>query len=316
MRKVLIINRGVFSPNKILSENYEISSISFFKKIPFLLKPIRILHTRFNLPGTKIWEKNKIDDHIKGYNLIVLHDSANVNQLQRFINLIDKYAESGTKCFFYYWNSINSLLNLQFSSKWEIISFDYKDSLRFNIRYVGGYYIPEIKIAEQNAENTNDVFFIGIDKGRFSRLIQLEKNLNKAGLKTSFVYVSKIKSLVFNKYSKPLPYSEVVKLIQRTKSILDISKSNQFGLTLRVYESIFYQKKLITYNSSIREYDFYNPKNMLILNGDADTCIISDFLSNTEEIKYENLYKERYSLNAWIQRVETGNSLSDVVIGK
>ena len=53
--------------------------------------------------------------------------------------------------------------------------------------------------------------------------------------------------------------------IKQSRAILDIVQSGQSGITLRPMEAMFYNKKLITNNIYIKEYDFYNPRNIFIL---------------------------------------------------
>lgn len=312
MKRVLTINRGIFSPVTNKNDKYEVKSVFLFKEIPFILKPIRSLHIRFKLPGIKIWDVRNIEKFLNGYDIIILHDSSGIKKLQRYIKIIEKTTPANTKLFFYFWNLVdNRLSELSFSSRWEIISFDYCDSLRYKIRYVGGYYIPE-KTSEGDAQIINDVFFIGINKGRFSRLVNLERRLIDNNIKPLFLYIDNIRSVFNPKYSKALPYSDVVGLVKKSKSILDITKQNQFGLTLRVYEAIFYNKKLITYNSFIKDYDFYNPNNILVLDSnEEDINIIHDFLSYP--VNYESEYLDRYSLFSWIERLDTNKLIDDVI---
>ena len=76
--------------------------------------------------------------------------------------------------------------------------------------------------------------------------------------------------------------------------------------------SIFYSKKLITYNSFIKDYDFYNPNNILVLDSnEEDINIIHDFLSYP--VNYESEYLDRYSLFSWIERLDTNKLIDDVI---
>lgn len=249
MKKVLIINRGIFPNKKELIDNYEVDSISLYRNIPSILRLFRVIHFKLKLPFLKIWEIKNIDKILMNYDIIILHDSSSYFHLQRFINLIEKYADNNAKLIFYYWNNVRDDINpLKFSDRWDKVSFDFNDSQKFNLRYVGGYYIPQ-KTDRKN-EISSDVFFIGINKGRFPTLISLENELRNAGLKPLFILVSKIKSFFSSRYSQPYSYLDVVKFIHGTKCILDITKTKQIGLTLRTYEAIYYNKKLITFNKT------------------------------------------------------------------
>jgi len=57
---------------------------------------------------------------------------------------------------------------------------------------------------------------------------------------------------------------------------LDLVQGNQTGLSFRVFEAMALQKKLITDNKAIRNYPFYNPNNILILDS-KEIILNSDF---------------------------------------
>lgn len=77
--------------------------------------------------------------------------------------------------------------------------------------------------------------------------------------------------------------------------------SGQSGLTLRVMESIFYKKKIITNNKEIIRYDISNPESVFILGVDSD-----DQLKNFLETPYkehDNSVTEQYNLYNWTKRL-------------
>ena len=65
------------------------------------------------------------------------------------------------------------------------------------------------------------------------------------------------------------------------------------------FESIFYDKKLITNNKSLKDYDFYHPNNIFILDNNYDK--IKEFLAKPF-IKIDNEIKEKYDYKNWICR--------------
>lgn len=107
------------------------------------------------------------------------------------------------------------------------------------------------------------------------------------------------KNLIFSK--KRISFSEIASKIGNTEIMVDIVRKDQTGLSFRVFESLAYQKKLITTNSSIKNYNFYNPNNILII--DEDNPIIpKSFL----ETKYKPLASEiynQYTLETWTDNV-------------
>ncbi|WGU68164.1 hypothetical protein QIU19_12855 [Capnocytophaga canimorsus] len=74
------------------------------------------------------------------------------------------------------------------------------------------------------------------------------------------------------------------------------------GLSFRVFEAIKYKKKLITNNSHIKKYDFFNKNNILVIEKDSDYELIPSFL----ELPYLDLPQvvcEKYAFTNWIKYV-------------
>ena len=70
---------------------------------------------------------------------------------------------------------------------------------------------------------------------------------------------------------------------------------------MRTIEMVGMNKKLITTNQTIKDYDFYNPKNISVV--DRKNVVIDDEFLHTS---YEPLSKEmyqKYSLQCWILEV-------------
>ena len=79
-------------------------------------------------------------------------------------------------------------------------------------------------------------------------------------LKPSFWFVS------MDKFKfKGLDYNTVNENIEKSNTILDIHHPKQTGLTMRTIEMIGMNKKIITTNKDIINYDFYNPNNILVI---------------------------------------------------
>ena len=70
------------------------------------------------------------------------------------------------------------------------------------------------------------------------------------------------------------------------------------GLSLRFFESLKYEKKLITNNTSVVDYDFYNPNNIFILHKDSLEDLEKFIHSDYEKLPTEIV--ESYSFKAWL----------------
>ena len=91
----------------------------------------------------------------------------------------------------------------------------------------------------------------------------------------------------------------IKEITSQTRIIIDMELSNQSGLTMRTIETHGMRKKLITTNPNIKEYDFYNENNILVVDRN-NPVVNSDFVSNEYEILPDELYN-KYSLSNWIK---------------
>ena len=80
--------------------------------------------------------------------------------------------------------------------------------------------------------------------------------------------------------------------------MLDIQHPNQTGLTMRTIEMIGLNKKIITTNSSITEYDFYSPNNVLVIDRENVEIDLAFFETQYEKLE-DNIYYN-YSLSKWV----------------
>lgn len=65
-----------------------------------------------------------------------------------------------------------------------------------------------------------------------------------------------------------MQYEEYLKVVKRSRAVLDIVKKNNYGLTLRVLEALVAHKKLITNYMDIKKMEFYNESNIFLLEGE------------------------------------------------
>jgi hypothetical protein len=143
----------------------------------------------------------------------------------------------------------------------ELWSFDPTDCKRHQMNFNTTFYFSDIVLPESNIEF--DAVFLGANKGRKAELQELEEILNTQQLHTYF-HIVPDKHEDHNNQPRRMSYHEYLKLIAKAKAIVDVNPVEQFGLTLRPMESIFFKKKLITNDISISYQNFYKPQNISI----------------------------------------------------
>ena len=78
-------------------------------------------------------------------------------------------------------------------------------------------------------------------------------------------------------------------------------RNNQTGLSFRFFEAMALKKKIITNNPTVKDYDFYTPENILVLNEDFSNIDPAFFQSTYQELAPE-IYK-KYTIGTWVETV-------------
>lgn len=256
--------------------NYYIDRFSIIRKIckrlfPFLLP---IFYGK--------WVK-KLND----YNKIILFDTNFNNELPKLI----KAKNSKSKIYFWFWNKINSLNSSILNNKYidEFYTYETFDCEKYNIKNNTQFYNKELVTTSKNIEF--DFIFVGLSKNR-GDIIEYVINILEQNYKV-------FKKIPKNK-KEYMKYSDYLEKVSLSRCIIDIVGENVEGLTLRVMESLFFQKKLITNNKSILNYNFYNKSNIFII-GIDDIDKIDEFMSK-EFVCYNDDLVDHYEYRNWLQR--------------
>lgn len=180
-------------------------------------------------------------------------------------------------------------------------TYDEHDSNKYeiNLNRCGGYYTSFIG---KKREKKYDVMFVGKDKGRSEYIFDLKNRIEELGLKTKFLIMPSTRISKQEKYySKPIAYEEVIKLVTESKAILNVTLPEQRGATMRDYESVYNEVKLITTNKNIKNFPFYNSNNIFII-GEDDYSSLPTFINTPFESLDEGV-KKFYSLDAYVEEI-------------
>lgn len=105
---------------------------------------------------------------------------------------------------------------------------------------------------------------------------------------------------------EPLSKDVVQTTFFRSRAVLDIEHVNQRGATMRTMEALGSKRKMVTTNATLRDYDFYNPVNIQIIDRKAP-CLNHEFLQTPYQALPEEI-RQKYSMRQWIREVcDIGN---------
>lgn len=147
-------------------------------------------------------------------------------------------------------------INTQFDL---LLSYDKGDAQKYNMEY---YPTPMSYVPVNPTRNlpNSDIYFCGKGKDRYPLVHSLYNQYTKMGLKCDF-YITDIPKEAPKidgiHYNQPLSYMENLQHIANTKCILEIMQGGADGFTPRVWESIIYNKHLLTNNEQFKHSPYY-----------------------------------------------------------
>jgi hypothetical protein len=92
-------------------------------------------------------------------------------------------------------------------------------------------------------------------------------------------------------------------MVADSKCIIDLHHDSvHSGLSFRTFEALGFNKKLITTNPIIKDYDFYDDQNIFFADETTDFSNINDFL-NSDYKEIDPIIKNKYSFSNWIKYI-------------
>lgn len=161
---------------------------------------------------------------------------------------------------------------------------------------------PFLEMDKYDSAREIDIYFIGSDKGRLSKLISIKESAIAQGLNCNF-HITPNKRIVYSEEdikhlnNLNISYAENINIARRSKCLLEIVQENQSGPTMRTMEAAFLGCKLITNRKSASQDVFYHPNNVLIIE-EGGNYDFHGFMES-EYISFENEINEVHSIRNW-----------------
>ena len=242
--------------------------------------------------------------------VVILGQVFNESHINEF-----KKAFNGAEFVYYARDSVKNFNNIAniYSLFDRSCTFDMEDSKKYtNFKFLPLFYTFMNDSDFANKES-KVLIFMTIKKGKMqfvneiinnlSKFITVEKRLFLQSKLVFFFYKITDSSFKGWKMSdfvyKRLNYKESLELMNRYKYVVDIPMKNQNGLTMRTFETLALNSKLITTNSSISDYTFYNSNDIFIYNSN-NYDELNEFLKSNEFFKCD---LRNYSLSNFIDEL-------------
>ena len=294
-------------------------------KLPFITS-IYYYFRKFFLGDSSYKDKRKqylkdkmitqnIQDKLMGnqfdYTLVIRPDLFSINHL----NLLKK--QTLQEFIGYQWNGLgrfpNTLLSIDLFNRFfvfdhtDLSNLDYKNyDLVGTTNFYFDMYIPQPK-----AHHGIVAYFVGLHFDERSKSIdicaqELIKNgitldFNIRALRDKHNAQAQYQTQEINFIKKNIQFNENIEHINRADILVDVVNPVHNGLSFRTFEALYYQKKLITNNSTVQYYDFYHPNNILIWDG-QNLDELKNFLASPL-VKIDDQVIKKYSFNNWIENI-------------
>lgn len=322
--RVLFIAPMFFGYEKLIKTELEAKGalVDYFNDRPdngFWTKALIRVDRRLLARKTDNYYKNIIDStRGKTYNhvLVVRGEAISLRMLKLL-----RQTQPKARLSLYLWDSMHynpnarKLLN-EFD---QIFSFDRSDvSQHPKMQFLPLFYAREFeRSAVWHGTPLYDACFIGtIHTDRYNVLEKIIDQL-EAHNKKVFVFcyypskfLYRLRTLLdpgFRRFGrkyvtfKGMKLAEVVDRIAESRAVIDVNRPDQLGLTMRSIEAIGAQRKLITTNNDVVNYDIYNPANVLIL--DRKQPKISENFLQSAYANFDSKIREQYSASNWINKI-------------
>ncbi len=157
-----------------------------------------------------------------------------------------------------------------------------------------------------NSDYSTDVFMIANKDSRWNKIQSIVKYFEKNTISYNIqIKIPKIQPLFsyhkIKTFHKNKDIEKVYKEMEKARVILDVNSDIQNGLSFRIFEALGYNKKIITTNSEITKYDFYNSNNICVI--DPENIQIPQSFFSTEYEKIPNHIYNKYTLEHWCKEL-------------
>lgn len=301
-------------------ENYQLCFSKIIQPKNILIRFLKKIHLSYKinkivkLPCKWIWyELKNLKLNKKNNNIIIVNSDALCDYDISFFKHIQNTYRNKVHFVLLLLDSVNvktpvgEAIRKNYQLKiWKyVFTYDKSDAEKYNMQYLNEQYYSKRQIPMK--EKNSDTYFVGALKpGREKNIIDVFKKLKKDGLKNNFQIakyhnnITNYQSQGFNFLYTKKSYTEVLEETVNTNCIVEILQDGQHAQTLRYFEAVCYNKKLLTNNENVKYLNFYNPKYIKIFKSAND--IDCEWVKREDEVDYH--YNGEFSPLNFISRLD------------
>ncbi|WP_157213074.1 hypothetical protein [Pseudomonas sp. M47T1] len=187
----------------------------------------------------------------------------------------------------------------------QVYSFESPDAERHGLTKLHNFMYEEVVTPPAAGEAKYKAFLVMAGLDRLALLDAIGQQLEQAGF-PEYLFMVQYKKAGearsrISFFRERLGLDDVTRLIADADILIDLIRPRQSGLSFRLFEGMMHGKKVITNNASVREYDFYNPANILVID-EQNPQVPRAFLEG-QYVPVADAIMQRYSLAGWCNTV-------------
>lgn len=191
-----------------------------------------------------------------------------------------------------------------------IITYDAVEAKKYGITYIETPYAKDsnVTLPEPGSVPKYDVVFVGkaklnLDPQRFHTIMAVYRHLKQHGLRLCFYIVDVPEELQIQTddivYNQFLSYADVLKLNLESKCILEVSQKGESGTTLRMFEAIAYNRRLLLNNPHLVAHELFSTEHMHYFKEASDIDI--NFIIDEASVCYD--YADKLSVHHYLSKL-------------
>ena len=257
----------------------------------------------------KLVEAHKLREYYRKISELEMLDYALVIRPDLFpIPVIETLKKKTKKLIAYQWDGIEKFPEVKkyFHLFDSFFCFDSEDEAN-NIKPITNFYFDFLPPVYKSFNlQKPKLYFVGLywenREGKIDRFIAEMGNKNvELSIFVQYYHKSEIKNPKITYINNRITFLESLKNVEEADVLLDFVDPVHNGLSIRFFEALYYKKKVITDNIMVKNYDFYHPNNIFVLENNNYNAINAFFQTSYHEISDDIVKK--YGFSNWIKQI-------------
>lgn len=179
-----------------------------------------------------------------------------------------------------------------------------------NNKFLRLCYTPYAPYGNIESTKKREIYFCGTVKDRGDLIENVIYKLQEKNIpmniklivpdKEKYNHLDNVDGVYIKGYEQMLSYYQVLEDTRQTDILLDINAMGQTALSLRPYEAVVYNKRLLTNNKKIFEFKYYDERFMRYFTTLTTEDI--EWIQNEVDVDYH--YKGEFSINNIIKEIQ------------